>query len=118
MSDIITITGIAAFGRHGVFEHERVNGQEFSVDLVAHIDARAAAVSDDLDDSVDYGAMAQVAHDILTGEPANLIETVAVRIADAILQMPGVVRIVVTVHKPQAPIPVPFTDVSITVTRP
>lgn len=118
MSDMITITGIRGFGRHGVFEHERVNGQEFSVDLVAHIDARPAAASDALEDSVDYGAMAQRAHDVLTGEPMNLIEAVAERIAVAILAMPGVRRVDVTVHKPQAPIPVPFDDVSVTVVRP
>lgn len=118
MSDIITITGIRSFGRHGVFDHERRDGQEFSVDVIARVDARAAAASDDLADSVDYGAMAQLAHDVLAGEPVNLIETVAERIAAGILAMPGVLGVEVTVHKPQAPIPVPFDDVSVTVVRP
>lgn len=118
MSDIITISGIRSFGRHGVFDHERVNGQEFSVDIVARVDARAAAASDDLADSVDYGALAQLAHDVLAGEPVNLIETVAERIALGLLAMPGVNGVEVTVHKPQAPIPVPFDDVSVTVVRP
>ena len=118
MSDVITITGIRSFGRHGVFEHERIDGQEFSVDIVARVDMRAAATSDDLADSVDYGAMAQLAHDVLAGEPVNLIETVAERIAVGLLAMPGVLGVEVTVHKPKAPIPVPFADVSVTVVRP
>lgn len=118
MSDVITITGIRSFGRHGLFEHERTDGQEFSVDIVARIDARAAAASDDIADSVDYGAIAQLAHDILGGQPVNLIETVAERIAVGILAIHGVLGVEVTVHKPQAPIPVPFDDVSVTVVRP
>lgn len=118
MPDTIRITGVRAFGRHGVFAHERAEGQAFIADIAFEVDARPAARSDALDDSVDYGAVAQLAHDILAGEPCNLIETVADRIAEAVLALPGVQRVSVTVHKPQAPIPVPFDDVTITVERP
>ena len=118
MSDIITITGIRALGRHGVFAHERVDGQAFVADVVLTVDAAAAAASDDLTDSVDYGAVAQLAYEVLAGEPRNLIETVAAEIADRLAAMPGVLGVAVTVHKPAAPIPVPFDDVSVTVRRP
>lgn len=117
MSAEIAITGIRAHAHHGVFEQERAEGQAFSVDLVLTVDADRAIASDDLDAAVDYGAVAVVAHDILTGDPCNLIEVVAARIADAVRVLPGVLAVRVTVHKPQAPIPVPFDDVTVTVVR-
>ncbi len=116
--DCIRITGIRGHGRHGVFADERANGQEFAADIAYWLDVRPAAQSDELADGVDYGQVALIAHGILVGEPANLIETVAERIAGAVLALPGVQRVAVTVHKPQAPIPVPFDDVTITVERP
>jgi dihydroneopterin aldolase len=118
MSDIITITGIAGFGYHGVFDHERREGQEFLADVQLFVSTREAARTDDLAMSVDYGDAANRAHAVLVGEPADLIETVAERISDALLAMQGVQGVVVTVHKPSAPIIVPFTDVSVTITRP
>ena len=118
MSDHIRISGIRAFGHHGVFDHERVEGQEFSVDVTLYVDASKAASTDDLADAVDYGAVATTVHDLVSGAPVNLIETLADRIATALMAIDEVGRVVVTVHKPQAPIPVPFDDVSITVDRP
>lgn len=118
MGDHITITGVRAIGYHGVFDHERRDGQEFIADAVLHVDMRAAATSDDLRDAVDYGDAAQRIHDVLIGEPMDLIETVADRIATALLAINGVSIVEVTVHKPQAPIAVPFGDVSVTVVRP
>ena len=118
MSDIITITGIAGFGYHGVFEHERREGQEFLADVQLIVSTREAARTDDLSMSVDYGDAANRVHGVLVGEPADLIETVAERISEALLAMAGVQGVVVTVHKPSAPITVPFTDVSVTIARP
>ncbi len=118
MSDRVTITGISGFGYHGVFEHERREGQEFNADVVLHVSTRAAAAGDDLAEAVDYGDAANRVHAVIVGEPANLIETVAERIADVLLAMPGVARVEVTLHKPSAPIIVPFADVSVTIHRP
>lgn len=118
MTDRIRIVGLRAQGHHGVFAHERRDGQEFIVDLVLTVDASSAALSDDLADTVDYGVVAQRVHDIIVGEPVNLIETLADRIARQVLAVSGVQRVEVTVHKPQAPIPVPFDNVSVTVERP
>jgi dihydroneopterin aldolase len=117
MTDRITITGIRGIGHHGVFEHERINGQEFVVDVILTVDIQRAIATDDLADTVDYGAVADAVHSLIVGEPLNLIETLADRMAQACLAFDGVRSVVVTVHKPQAPIQVPFADVTITVER-
>jgi dihydroneopterin aldolase len=117
MGDRIEIRGITAIGYHGVFPEERRDGQEFRVDVVLSTDMRRAAASDDLADTVDYGMIAQAVHDVITGEPVDLIETLAHRIAEVCLESTDVVRVEVAVHKPQAPIPVPFDDVVVRVIR-
>ncbi|CAM3446801.1 dihydroneopterin aldolase [Tsukamurella hominis] len=117
MADRIELTGLRVRGNHGVFEHERRDGQEFIVDLVLWVDSRPAAASDDLNDTVDYGALAQRAHDIVAGEPRNLIETVAAEIADDIAVDEKVYAVEVTVHKPSAPIPLSFADVAVVARR-
>lgn len=116
MNEII-IRGIRATGHHGVFEHERVDGQEFVVDLVIVADFSKAAASDDLVDTVDYGALALLVTDHITGAPLNLIETLAVNIAASCMDVAGVLGVEVTVHKPHAPIEVPFDDVLVRVRR-
>jgi dihydroneopterin aldolase len=115
--DHITIKGIRATGYHGVFEHERRDGQEFVVDLVLAVDTRKAAKRDDLHRTVDYGTVAQVVVDVIGGEPVNLIETLAQRIADEVLRHDRVSFVQVTVHKPSAPVPVPFDDIAVTILR-
>jgi dihydroneopterin aldolase len=117
VTDQLTLTGIRARGHHGVFDYERRQGQEFVVDVVVDIDAIASASSDDLDETVHYGVLAeQIAHDI-EHDPVDLIETLAERIAATVLSHAAAKRARVTVHKPEAPIAVPFADVSITIER-
>ncbi|HAN24618.1 MAG: dihydroneopterin aldolase [Microbacterium sp.] len=118
--DEIAITGIRAFGRHGVFAHERAEGQEFVVDAALYLDGavvQRAAVTDDVTDTVHYGEVAVRIAEIIGGDPVNLIETLAERIATAVLEGWPVHMVRITVHKPQAPIPVPFDDVTVSVTR-
>lgn len=115
--DRISLTGLAVRGFHGVFEHERREGQEFLADIHLEVDARKAAATDDLADTVDYGALAGRAVEIIGGEPADLIETVAERLADAALSFRGVRAVDVELHKPQAPIPHAFRDVSVRIRR-
>ena len=117
MTDTIRLTGLRATGFHGVFDHERRDGQEFVVDAVLEVDLRAAGASDDLADTVNYGTLAQALHDDVTGEPLDLIEALAERLAATCLRDPRVSAVEVTVHKPQAPVPVPFGDVAVTVRR-
>ncbi len=117
MSDRITLTGIRAVGHHGVYDHERRDGQEFVADVELELSLADAAASDDVLDTVHYGELAERVVAILAGEPADLLETVADRIVRAVLSYERVDAASVTVHKPQAPIPVPFGDVSVTLTR-
>ncbi|MBK9739618.1 MAG: dihydroneopterin aldolase [Actinobacteria bacterium] len=117
MADQIVIRGIRGIGHHGVLDHERVDGQPFSVDVRLDLDTAVAAGSDSLDDTVDYGRVAKAVHELIVGEPVDLIETLAERIATACLDWPAVHRVRVTVHKPQAPIEVPFDDVEVRITR-
>ena len=115
--DQIRLVGIAATGYHGVFAHERRDGQTFVADVVVHLDTRRAAASDDLAHTINYGELAERVAAVLSGEPADLIETVAERIAATVLAYGQAVAVDVEVHKPQAPIPVPFSDVTISLTR-
>jgi 7,8-dihydroneopterin aldolase/epimerase/oxygenase len=115
--DRITVRGIRSRGFHGVFSSERREGQDFVVDVVLSLDTSAAAASDDVATTVDYGNVAQQVVDVVAGAPVNLIETLAQRLADACLAEPRVQQVEITVHKPRAPIAVPFDDVSVTVVR-
>ena len=116
--DLITLTGLRVFGRHGVLPEERRDGQDFVVDVQLTVDVRAAATSDDLVDTVDYAALADQLAAVVAGEPVNLIETLASRLADVCLSDPRVIESRVTVRKPGAPIPHAFSDVAVTVVRP
>jgi len=115
--DEITLTGLRVFGRHGVYEDERRVGQYFVVDFALRLDTRPAARTDDVADTVHYGEAAQLVAEIVAGEPVDLLETLAARIADALLASPRIESVRVTVHKPDAPIPLPFADVTVTVER-
>ena len=115
--DEITLTGLRVFGRHGVFEHERRVGQHFVIDTTLYVSTAAAAASDDVADTVHYGEAAERIAEIVGGEPVNLIETLAGRIADALLTYDGVRMVAVTVHKPDAPIDLEFADVAVTIRR-
>lgn len=117
-ADTITLTGITAIGYHGVFDYEKRDGQPFIVDAVLQTDISAAAATDDLTKTAHYGEVAETIAALIRGDSFDLIETLTVRIAEAILAgFPGVSAVEVTVHKPKAPIQVPFGDVSITAFR-
>jgi len=117
MTDQILLTGVRGTGHHGGFAHERHNGQEFIVDVILDVETANAAASDDLANTVDYGAVANAVHARIVGDPFHLIETLAEAIAGDCRVFPAVSRVVVTVHKPNAPIEVPFADVAVRITR-
>lgn len=117
MSDEITLTGLTVFGYHGVFDHERAEGQEFTIDVRLRLSLAPAAASDDVIDTVHYGELAERIAAVVAGPPVNLIETLAQRIADVVLDDARVQHTSVTVHKPHAPISLTFSDVSVTVHR-
>jgi dihydroneopterin aldolase len=101
MTDRIALTGLRVPGNHGVFDFERRDGQDFVVDVELELDTSRAE-----------GLAAVVA-----GEPVNLLETLVQRLADVCLADPRVQACTVTVHKPQAPIPLTFGDVAVTIRR-
>ena len=117
MTDRIELRGLTVRGNHGVFEHERADGQDFVVDLTVWVDLAAAAASDDLVDTLDYGALAQNAAAIVAGPQRNLIETVAAEIANDVMTDARVHAVEVAVHKPHAPIPLTFGDVAVVARR-
>jgi 7,8-dihydroneopterin aldolase/epimerase/oxygenase len=115
--DRITLTGLRVRAHHGVFEFERVEGQEFVIDVSVAVDLSAAASGDDLERTVHYGELAEAVVAAVERDPVDLIETVAERVASVALAHPAVQQAEVTVHKPQAPITVPFADVAVTIVR-
>ncbi|HEX8780245.1 MAG TPA: dihydroneopterin aldolase [Nocardioides sp.] len=115
--DLLSVTGIECRAHHGVFEHERRDGQRFVVDLTLALDTAPAAESGDLRDTVDYGSLVGSVTAAVESEPVDLIETVAQRIAGVCLTDPRVEWARVTLHKPEAPIDATFSDVALTITR-
>jgi len=116
-TDRIALTGLRVRGNHGVFDFERADGQDFVIDVILELDLAPAAKSDDVTDTVHYGELAGRLAEVVAGEPVNLIETLAQRLADVSLADPRVRAATVTVHKPQAPIPHEFADVAVTIRR-
>jgi 7,8-dihydroneopterin aldolase/epimerase/oxygenase len=117
MADRIELRGLTVRGRHGVYDHERADGQDFVVDITVWIDLVDAAASDDLSDTYDYGVLAERAADIVGGPARNLIETVAGEIADDVMNDKRVHAVEVVVHKPRAPIRRTFADVAVVARR-
>lgn len=115
--DRIAVRGLRAWGHHGVLEQEWRDGQTFVVDVVLGVDSREAARTDDLTHTVHYGVLSERLVGVVEGEPVALIETLAQRLADTCLAESAVHEVEVTVHKPDAPIPHEFSDVTITIVR-
>lgn len=116
-ADRIELRGLRVRGHHGVFDHERRHGQDFVLDIVLWTDLAPAGASDDLSDTVDYGALAEAAAAVVEGPPRSLIEAVAADVAAVVLDDARVARVEVVLHKPQAPIDHPFDDVAVRITR-
>ena len=116
-ADRLVLTGISGFGHHGLFGFEREQGQQFVVDLVCTVDLGQAGRSDDIADTVDYSGLASAVVADIERNPLNLIEALAERIARTCLRVPRVQTVEVTVHKPQAPLPVRVGDVAVSLTR-
>ena len=117
MTDSITIAGLRVRGHHGVYDFERRDGQDFVVDVVLELDLSKAAVSDDVADTVHYGELAEALAKVIAGEPVNLLETLAARLASVCLSDERVAAVTITVHKPQAPVAVPVSDLAVTIRR-
>ena len=115
--DFISLKGIRGFGYHGVLAEETANGQEFIVDVKLHLELQKAGSNDDLEQTIDYGQVAILILKHIEGPAVKLIETLAENIAKELLGNKGLDKVVVTVHKPNAPIKAVFSDVSVTISR-
>jgi dihydroneopterin aldolase len=116
-ADEITLTGLRASAFHGVLEQERRTGQVFIIDVTMYLPLADAASTDDLDRTIHYGELAEEIVTAVESDPVDLIETVAERVANVVLAHDRALMTKVTVHKPNAPISVPFEDVAVTITR-
>ncbi len=118
MTDRITLTGLRVRGHHGVFPEEKRDGQDFLVDVTVWLDLARAAETDDLAETLHYGELAERVAKIVGGPPKDLIETVAVAVVEDVLRWDDRLHAVeATIHKPDAPIPLTFADVAVTVRR-
>lgn len=117
MSDRISLVGLRVEGRHGVTPDERSHPQPFLVDIEARADLSGAAASDALADTVDYADLARRVHAAVAGESCHLLESLAARVVEVVLEDRRVVEAMVTIHKPEAPLPVDVADVSVTLRR-
>lgn len=118
MADRITLTGLRVRGTHGVFDHEKRDGQDFLVDVTVWLELAQAAETDNLADTLDYGALASRVAAIVGGPSRDLIETVATETAEDLMRWDNRLHATeVTIHKPNAPIPLTFADVAVTVRR-
>lgn len=116
-TDSITLTGLRVNAHHGVYDFEREKGQDFVIDVTVWLDLAVASASDNVDRTIHYGELAVEVTDAARHNPVDLIETVAERIAAVVLAHEAAEKVQVTVHKPDAPISVPFTDVSVRIER-
>jgi FolB domain-containing protein len=117
VSDSISITGLRLTGYHGVFEHEKIDGQVFIVDLTIELNTQHAGQSDDLADTLDYSVVVDEVAARVTGQSVDLIETLAEDISRIVLGHPQPQAVTVTVHKPDAPVGHPVSDIAVTIRR-
>lgn len=118
--DQIQLRGLRFYGTHGVLAEEHVRSQPFEVDLDLFLDLRAAATSDELADTVDYGRLCELARSVVEGPPASLLECLAERIADGALEISSgrVERVIVTVRKLRPPVPIDIASAAVRICRP
>ncbi|MEN9603551.1 MAG: hypothetical protein RLZZ06_750 [Actinomycetota bacterium] len=119
MAHKIKIKGLRVYAHHGVFDFERQNGQDFYIDVTIWV-AGKSTVTDDLAHTVHYGDLAKALVEAAKNQPVDLLETLAQRLLDLTLNFGGgslsglIKKAKITVHKPNAPIPYDFEDVSVT----
>ena len=116
--DRIELRGLRAVGTHGALPEEQLRAQPFEVDLDLQVDLRPAGQSDDLADTVDYGALAEAVERVITKERFQLLERLAERIADEVRRDQRVEEATVTVRKLRPPVAVDLTSAAVTITRP
>jgi 7,8-dihydroneopterin aldolase/epimerase/oxygenase len=111
---VVELEALEVFGRHGVLDEERQDGQAFFYDV--RLEVGDAALSDRIEDAVDYRLVADCVRDVSDGRQFNLLEALAAAVADAIAERFDVERVRVRVRKP-GPAGVPAASAAATVER-
>lgn len=116
--DKIYVNEMEFYGYHGVFPEENKLGQRFKVDLTVELDLKQAGETDELEYSVNYGELYELCKEIVEGKPYKLVETLAEKIASAILEKYELIQnCTVKVIKPDPPIPGHYRSVAIEIMR-
>lgn len=116
--DKIFVEGMKFYGYHGVYRAENELGQRFFADVILELDTRKSAVDDTLEDTVNYALVYALAQEIIEGEAVRLVETLANRLADQLMEsFPPVQGCTVKVTKPDPPIRGHYDAVAVEVYR-
>jgi dihydroneopterin aldolase len=115
--DKILLRGLEFFGRHGCLEAERVLGQKFVVDVEVAVNLSRAGNSDSLADTLDYVRVFEIAREEIEGEPRNLLEAVATRIAQRVLEDERAQSIRVRIAKPHVALPATLRFLGVEIVR-
>ena len=115
--DVIELRGLRLVGRHGCLDEEKGRDQPFEVDLDVETSFAAAAVSDDLDDAVDYGRLVDAVAAVVSGERFDLLERLAERIAEVVLDDARVTSVTVALRKLRPPVPYDLATAGVRITR-
>jgi dihydroneopterin aldolase len=104
MTGRVALEGLAFHAYHGVYSHERDTGNNFQVDIAVETDFSQAALRDDLEGTVDYETLYGIVKEQMA-QPSRLIETVAERIVNQVMeQLPAVIQVELTISKLHPPI--------------
>lgn len=116
--DVIKIHRLKVFCNHGVYEEEKINGQNFYISAALYVNTRKAGTTDNLNDSVNYAEVCHKIHHFMTTNTYNLLEAVAENLAYFILSEYSMIKAIdLTISKPEAPIGLPFDDITVTINR-
>jgi dihydroneopterin aldolase len=118
VTDVIELRGLSVMGVHGVLPEEQTRAQPFEVDLDVETDLAPAGRSDRVEDTIDYGALAERATAVVSGQHFQLLERLAERIAEVVLADPRAVSVTVAVRKLRPPVPVDLATAGVRITRP
>ena|SRR5690348_3224204 len=117
MADRIELRGLVASGRCGVLPEELDRPQPLEVDLDIDLDLTRAATTDDLDETIDYGAVCSIVERVITTERFALLERLAERLAEVVLSDERVLSVTVVVRKLRPPVPQQLATAGVRLTR-
>lgn len=116
--DKILINGLKLFAYHGVNSEEKENGQNFIFDIELSVNMNKACYSDHVEDTVSYAKVVKTVRRIFTSQKYDLLEKCAQVVSDAIFEeYPDVLKIELTIKKPEAPVSAEFSYMGVHISR-